>query len=550
MRILKKTPRSHGLNEPILHRDNHGRPSTRRQFISAGLMTGPAVVAAGGLLTMLANPRRARALAPDMLNLKQNVPGACNIQAGAGKIPFICFDLAGGANLNGSEILIGGRGGQLDFLSTAGYAKLGLPGNMVPNAPNAGSTTNNFIDTQFGAAWHSDGAILRGMIERTAVGTRALTNGVSIAARSENDTGNNPHNPMYGILRAGARGELLTLIGSQATDSGGNSMAPIAMIDPANRPTKVDRASDVTGLVDTGDPTVLPRDVSVDVLESMVRLSGGTTVGGVGTNGKLGKLNMGASFADGSIQNALRCAYLKSAYLADTFGDPSALNPDKDPDIVDATATRASGIFGLTEYQGDGEFRKAAAVMKMVVNGYAGAGTITMGGFDYHTGNRSDGEGRNFRAGRCIGACLEYAARKGKPLMIYVFSDGSLNAMSTIDSSTGGRGKFGWQGDNQSVAASFILVYSPTARPQVLTADAAGGLGKQIGYYRADGSIETASHPGANAVNLLVETVILNYMALHGEQGNFSALFPSNGLGSSALRDSITAFAPIVSGPI
>jgi hypothetical protein len=157
---------------------------------------------------------------------------------------------------------------------------------------------------------------------------------------------------------------------------------------------------------------------------------------------------------------------------------------------------------------------------------------------------------RNFRAGRCIGACLEYAARKGKPLVIYVFSDGSLNAMSTIDSSVNGRGKFGWQGDNQSVAASFMLVFSPLGRPQALAADAAGGLGKQIGYYRADGSIETASHPGANAVNLLVETVILNYMALHGEQGNFPTLFPGNGLGSSTLRDSITAFAPIVTGPI
>ena len=58
---------------------------------------------------------------------------------------------------------------------------------------------------------------------------------------------------MYGICPAGAKGELLTLIGSVSSDSGGNSMAPLAMIDPAVRPTKVDRASDVTGLVDTGE---------------------------------------------------------------------------------------------------------------------------------------------------------------------------------------------------------------------------------------------------------------------------------------------------------
>ena len=67
---------------------------------------------------------------------------------------------------------------------------------------------------------------------------------------------------------------------------------------------------------------------------------------------------------------------------------------------------------------------------------------------------------------------------------------------------------------------------------------------------RADGSVETAATPAANNVNLLVETVVLNYMALHGEQGQFAARFPQHGLGSVALRDSLTAFNPIVNGTI
>jgi hypothetical protein len=186
----------------------------------------------------------------------------------------------------------------------------------------------------------------------------------------------------------------------------------------------------------------------------------------------------------------------------------------------------------------------------MVVSGYAAAGTISMGGYDYHDGTRASGELRNFRAGRCIGACLEYAARKGVPLMIYVFSDGSLNSTGMVDSSANGRGKFGWQGDNQSVAASFFLVYNPKGRPAPTVADSSGSLGKQIGYYRADGSIETSSHPGANAVNLLVETVVLNYLALHGLQGDFTTLFPGQGLGSPASRDALVAFAPICNGVI
>ena len=73
---------------------------------------------------------------------------------------------------------------------------------------------------------------------------------------------------------------------------------------------------------------------------------------------------------------------------------------------------------------------------------------------------------------------------------------------------------------------------------------------QQIGYFRADASVETASSPAAANVNLLVETVVLNYMALHGEQGQFATRFPRNGLGNAALQDSLIAFNPIVSGRI
>ena len=62
--------------------------------------------------------------------------------------------------------------------------------------------------------------------------------------------------------------------------------------------------------------------------------------------------------------------------------------------------------------------------------------------------------------------------------------------------------------------------------------------------------METSATPAADNVNLLVETVLLNYMALHGQQGNFATLFPGHGLGNSGLRDSLTAFAPIVNGTI
>jgi hypothetical protein len=535
MYLLKKSPRGLGLNEPIKH-ESHKRPVTRRDFISQGFMTGPAMVAVPSLLAMLVRSEIARGnpLSPDleaMLGVTQ-----CNIQAGAAKVPFICFDLAGGANLQGSEILLGTGGNQTNFLSTQGYAKVGLPGNMTPNSPNAASGTN-FINMEFGTAWHSDGAILRGMQASTQVATRANVAGFPIAARSENDTGNNPHNPMYGINKVGADGQLLTLIGSQNTDSGGNSMAPASMINPAARPTKVDRASDVTGLVDTGELGTLftNSNDAIAVLESMTRLS----------HLKNDKVRLSnttlplTSQMSGPDQDALRklvkCGYLKSTYLADRFRTPGDLNPDLDPQIVGT-----GGIFTQAEYNAEGEFRKTAAIMKMVINGLAGAGTVTMGGFDYHGQGRNTGETRNFRAGRCIGACLEYAARMQKPLMIYVFSDGSLSANGVTNMTAEGRGKFDWASDNQSTASPFVMVYKPTGRPAL--------RGTQLGSVNAQADVQTTSFAGANAVNLLVETVVLNYMALHQEEGQFQAKFPANGLGGA--RDSLIMLTPVCNGTV
>ena len=112
--------------------------------------------------------------------------------------------------------------------------------------------------------------------------------------------------------------------------------------------------------------------------------------------------------------------------------------------------------------------------------------------------------------------------------MMYVFSDGSLSATGQVDNTVDGRGKGEWTSDNQSTAASFFLVYNPRRARRRCSRPAQAGAARhqQLGYFRATASVETAATPAANNVNLLVETVLLNYMALHGEQGNFAARVP------------------------
>ena len=262
-------------------------------------------------------------------------------------------------------------------------------------------------------------------------GRELFLNGAVIPARSDNDTANNPHNPLYGIVRAGADGSILTLAGTENTDSGGNSMIPAMMMNPELRPTKVDRPSDVTALVDTGQLVgILGPDDATAVMESIYRIS----------EQKMGTLDAGQQIpASAVIKDMVRCGYLKSADIADRFGG-TPLDPGQDPMIVGP-----NGIFSDAEFNGGGadgqEFRKTASVMKLVMNGFAGAACIEMGGYDYHGGQRREGEVKDFRAGRCMGACIEYAARIGVPLMLYVFSDGSLSSDGVIDNSVDGRGK-------------------------------------------------------------------------------------------------------------
>jgi hypothetical protein len=546
MFIYKKPPRPHALGEPLLHQ-NHPLPVTRRDFVAAGILSGPAMVIGPAWLGGLLKASRANAaLSGDIQALLDKTQ--CNVPTASGSLPFICFDLAGGANLVGSEVLVGVQGGQRNFLSTAGYGKLGVPGNMVPS-----SSAN--IDASLGLLWHADGAIKRGILSKaTTAATAAGTNGAVLCAMSQNDTQNNPHNPMYGIATAGAQGLLLTLVGTESSVSGGNSQAPMALINPALQPTTISQPSDSTSLVPLPPGGGTQDPLAVAVLESQVRISGGiATQGGPGdTAAFTGALSMpngatpgvqlygsdpATAAMDAALKNQVRCAYVKAAHTADKFGDPAALDPTKDKNITGG----ASPIFTISDFS-DSDVAKTATVMKLVLNGFAGAGTITLGGYDYHDGTRATGEMHNFKAGQMIGAVLEYAQRLKTPVMIYVFSDGSLTSTGMVDNSAGGRGKLGWQGDNASVASTFFLVYSPTGRPQLRN----GVAGQQIGYFSSDGSVVSTSSPAANAVNQLVQTVILNYMGLMGTDNQFATLFPMQSLGSGSTLAGLTAFTPVV----
>lgn len=485
---------------PFLHA-NHPRPITRRQFLGQGFISGAAMIAGPSLLGLLKSPAaRAQAVLD------------CGIGGALGnRIPIIVFDLGGGASIAGSNVLVRGPGGGLDELSEEGYTKLGLPPTLTPAADPT------LVNLELGLPFHAQSALLDGIKRRASATTLANVNGALFCARSDNDTANNPHNPMYGLYGAGRDGSIVTLIGTESSVSGGRSQAPMAMIDPAIRPTKVDRPSDATGLVDTGKLIqLLDSDDAAAVMLAAQNIS---------------DRKVGAITEQALVEELIQCSFRETTYLVENFSNPSDFDPSLDPVI--------QGIFpeGIDSRS---EYRKTASVMKLVANDLAGAGTIEFGGYDYHDSTRATGEGKDRVAGEAIGAVLEYAALRQPtptPIVVYVISDGSVASDGVIDNSVGGGGKGIWKGDNSSTAATLMLVYDPQGRPSVNPT-----TNGQIGHFKANGSVDTDATLIADEVELLAQAAVLNYVALHNEVGNFGS-YLNHGLGSNL--DALIGLAPL-----
>jgi hypothetical protein len=92
------------------------------------------------------------------------------------------------------------------------------------------------------------------------------------------------------------------------------------------------------------------------------------------------------------------------------------------------------------------------------------------------------------------------------------------------------------------------LVFNPKGK--AVAAQANPEMSMQIGYFNADGSQNTTSSPAGNNVPNLVQMVILNYMALHGDAiSAWPTLFPTpnlnNTLGSGTALEPLIAWQPL-----
>lgn len=456
---------------------------SRRDFLSHGMLAGFGTLMVPTLLS----------------SLKINAAMALDCtpaQAMTGGIPILIFDLAGGSNIGGSNVIVGKAGGQMDFLPT--YNTLGLPPDMHPK--NAGQTSN-----ELGLLFHMDSGILRGIKSTTSQPTRDKTDGAVFCASSNDDTQNNPHNPVYWLTKAGATGDLTAMAGTQGSESGGNSVVPQASLIPTMKPVTINTPKDALNLVNIGKlGTLFGPDKSVKVLKAIENMSS----------------NRVAQFSRRSLPDQLKdlvnCGYIQSQDALNRFL-PQSIDPTLDTQVT-------SSFNNLN----DADQRKTATIAKLILDGHVGVGTITLGGYDYHTDERGTGEQKDFKVGDLIGRVLELAAKKQKDIFIYVVTDGGISANGKIDDTANGRGKYGWSGDSSQRASTFFLYYNNKGRASLRTAGK-----RQIGAFKTNENVDLAASLVSNSVTNLAKAVVANYMALSGTEGNLENVVGDNPFGNN-----------------
>lgn len=462
---------------------------TRRQLFGRGYLSMGGFVAMPSFLSLL-NDQKALAQAIEC--------GTTSVEE-SNSIPMICIDLGGGANIPGGNVIVGDRGGQLSFLPAGSYGSIGLAPEAEPGSVS--------LATDLGLAFHPESRIYQGIAAQTAETTRANVEGGIFCTSSDDDTGNNPLNPTYWLAKAGAQGKVVALAGNNDSVSGGRSIAPEESIDLSLRPALVQRPEDCPDLIVPG------------LLANMI-----------GSEGVAKVMNWTKSLSQSQLQNfqklsvsnqaqqMLQCAYPQAIDQVTRF-QPDIIDPAQDPVI--------SSVFDLN----NGDDRRAGSIAKLLLDGFAGAGTVTLGGFDYHGNPRTVTDQRDQRAGDVIGKCLEAAAQKQKPLVVYVFTDGGVGCrQATPDAATPGR--FNASSDSGQRSSAFMLVYNPTGKPQLRLPG-----GRQIGAFKASGSVDNDVLLTSNSVTNLTKAIVANYMSLTGQEGRIEDI-----VGSVAFRQELEQY--------
>jgi hypothetical protein len=430
----------------------HGRPQTRREFISQGLIAGGGFVMAPTLLQVLASSASA----------------ATKTAAGTIKqIPFITFDLAGGAALPGN-FLVGRSGGPGDLLKS--YSALGW------------NPRQDKIDSRFGLGMAAEGKskILEGMLAVMSPEAQAQFRFSSFLHFAQADSRINPLSAMGLVMNSGNVGSSIDSLGLEAGASGGNSALAGISTHTVTPVTSFEDIKSSIGLT--------------DVFSSMSEKS----------KGIIGQLVQRLSMTQ-----ATRLLNQKAdAALLDTLGlKYQAASERASAGRVEIDPKNDEVFSQLYNLQNSTDEVRAALV-KGAVSGATGPAVITINGCDYHDGTQTSGDKKDLEIGTEIGRAVEAAHRKGSPLFIHVITDGGIYP---------DEGTRIWRGDSSETGMSVVGFYDPGATPTYVDNRI------QVGAYTEGQGADRATLIGDSPL-LATYAVFANYLSVMGRVDEFRTL--------------------------
>ncbi len=455
----------------------HPAPRSRREFLAQGLLSSAAYFLAPSLLTAVLGQRSALAASGQVTNA---------LSPQSGMLPFLTIDCAGGAALPAS-FLVGDAGGNILSPASAAYSMLGFNPNDVTlqrdfGVPMAGPSRAN-------PSRGNVSRILEGLMQKASPQALAgLSMGV-ICTQTGDDQPHNLTNASHLVGQAGLRGRLIQTIGTDPTTHGGWSRGPFI---PTLTPLAVGSAFDLMSALSYGPglANLTPEQViaMAKATESLSQVQAA----------RFNSMALGEQFKT-LTQTALHAN-------VDLARPQTGIDPREDP------ATRA--VYGLpvpSDPNFDPTTREAryATIVKNVLDGNCGPGTLAVGGCDYHNATEDLGAQIDLIVGKTLGEIVELAYRKGQPCVIAMITDGGCTPLA---------GTRTWITDGGSKSLAVFGLYQPGGRVRLART--------QLGFYSASSSGGSEMDAAADSTTLVGQStenvaraIFINYMAACGKLG-------------------------------
>lgn len=480
------------MSVPLLHPD-HKLPTTRRELVGAGILTGMAYTLSPGLLSMISK----RAYAQDELECTSGgdmgsngnkIPGFLQVNARGGWSP--AHQVAPGKNL----------GGAFEPLSAAAYATNALGPSQLPGAVE--------MIEGYGVQIHPSSPFFNAVRAVLSPEAFEVTRWAFMAQASGDDTGNN----QLDVTKFAAKVQGLQFA---LTPIAGSNRNRETVADPTIPIAPIQNEGGLANLVDPGlIASRLSRDAAIRVSMASSKLS----------ESKLRAFH--AMDMPQQVRELIQCGYIGSKDLLSEYTE-DRLRPSTDQDL-------AANFGNLTRNQvmQNSNYSLGLIMGKLLSEGLASSASIEMSGYDYHGRGRNAQDQRDAELGTVVGLALETAFRKNSPLFLAITSDGSVSSRG----SGGANDRYDFNSDSGTRGGIIMAAIDPAGAPEMKKGT--------IGAFTDSGAVNTSYLVTSNSPQLGALGVAYNYAAFAGLLSNFSKEMSAAGLNNPFDEQEYLAFAP------